>query len=140
MDKEDNIMTFENIRRADEILLGFFNIKRYPLRQEKRQMAELAGVTLQYVINFFYHTRNIAKKIEDITGRKHIYKLKPCSIEIEPIDDMFINDSRMEKTKWFYYSNKNSLYSRMDTGPKKKYSMTCQILKKGRVEFEFSKN
>ena len=120
MNLENREMELKRIRKADEILLGFFNINRYPLRNEKRKMAELADVTLQYVINFFYHTRVVAKKIEKVTGRKHIYRLKHNSLDIEPIDGMFISSELGRNARFFHFGSQNSLFQRMQTSNKKK--------------------
>lgn len=103
-----------NLRKAEAILLGFFNIKRYPLRAEKREMAKVAGVSLHFVISFFYHTRTIAKKIEAATGNKQIYRHKRNSSEIEPIVNIFMSDKIDFGIRFFHFGNRNDLYVRLD--------------------------
>lgn len=109
---KNKVNCINTLRKIDATLLGFFNIKRYPLRAEKRQMAELVDVTLQYVINFFYQTRSCANKFEKETGLKYLYKLKPNSLKIEPITGICICDKN-HTPRWFYFSNQNNLYLRL---------------------------
>lgn len=59
-----NMLSEEQKKRANAILLEYFHNNRYPKKTEKLKLAERAGVTLQFVINFFYNTRSRIKSLE----------------------------------------------------------------------------
>ena len=58
------ILSNEEIMRANAILYDYFRNSRYPKRIEKLKLAEKAGVSLQFVINFFYNTRSRIQNLE----------------------------------------------------------------------------
>lgn len=63
-DGEYKFLSDHELIRANSILYEYFRNNRYPKRIEKLKLAEKAGVTLQFVINFFYNTRSRIKHLE----------------------------------------------------------------------------
>lgn len=61
---DEKVLNCNSIIKANAILYEYFRNNRYPKRVEKLRLAEKAGVSLQFVINFFYNTRSRIKSLE----------------------------------------------------------------------------
>lgn len=61
---DGKVLNTSSIIKANAILYEYFRNNRYPKRVEKLRLAEKAGVSLQFVINFFYNTRSRIKSLE----------------------------------------------------------------------------
>jgi len=102
---------------ADELLMHFFNLKRYPSKFEKEKMAEMCNVDLQYVTNFFYSIRSQVKKIEGKDKKQNLYKFKNNSMEIKPIEKDGQGSQKQSSCHLFCYGNNNSLYKKLPFKP-----------------------